>query len=251
MFDRIDLYRTEISKIRPFQDPALLKEVQKFYRIDLTYTSNALEGNSLSLSETKIILEDGITVGGKPLGDILEAIGHGAAYDYMFSLLKNNGVSVNDIYRMHKLFYRQIDDDNAGVLRKQHVFISGSEHNDKIPESSNLPAKMQELEAWLKGTKDEIHPVLFAARLHKKLVQIHPFVDGNGRICRLGMNAVLIQNGYPPAVIPPILRGDYIRALEKAWVNEQIFIEFIAARVLETEKDLMRMLHIPFPDMAT
>jgi Fic family protein len=149
---------------------------------------------------------------------------------------------------MHRLFYTQIDAENAGRLRKQQVFISGSEHNAKIPQSQDLPVKMQELEAWIQDTQGKIHPVLFAARLHKKLVQIHPFVDGNGRICRLGMNAVLTQNGYPPANIPPILRGDYIRALEKAWIDEQIFIEFIAARVLETEKDLMKMLHIPLPD---
>jgi Fic family protein len=90
--------------------------------------------------------------------------------------------------------------------------------------------------------------VLFAARLHKKLAQVHPFIDGNGRICRLSMNAILVQNGYPPAIVPPILRGDYIRALEKSWTNEQFLVEFIAGRVLETEKDLMRMLHIPFPE---
>ena len=248
MFDRIDLYKAEIDKQRPFQDPALLKEVQKFYRVDLTFTSNALEGNSLSLSETKIILEDGITVGGKPLRDIFEAVGHGTAYDYMFSILENKAISVNDIYKMHRLFYKQIDEENAGVLRKQQVFISGSEHNDKIPQSSNLPVQMQELESWIQDTQGKIHPVLFAARLHKKLIQIHPFIDGNGRICRLSMNAALIQSGYPPTIIPPIVREDYIRALEKAWINEQIFVEFIAARVLESEKDFMRMLHIPFPD---
>jgi Fic family protein len=248
MRDKIDLYKIEIDKKRPFQEPVLLKELQSFYRIDLAFTSNALEGNSLTLSETKIILEDGITVGGKPLRDIFEAVGHGLAYDYMFSLVQNDSLSVDDIYKMHRLFYTKIDAENAGVLRKQQIFISGSEHNPKIPQCQDLPAEMQKLETWIQETRKKTHPVLFAARLHKKLAQAHPFIDGNGRICRLSMNAVLVQNGYPPAIIPPILRRDYISALEKSWTNEQFFIEFIAGRVLEAEKDLMRMLHIPFPD---
>ena len=246
MLDRIDLYKTEIDKMRPFQDPALLKELQKFYRVDLTYSSNALEGNSLTLSETKIILEDGITVGGKPLRDILEAIGHGSAYDYMFSLIRNTSLSVDDIYKMHRLFYIGIDEVNAGILRNQRVFISGSAHNDKIPMPQNLPDEMQKFEDWMQAARQSTHPVVFAARLHKKLIHIHPFIDGNGRICRLCMNAVLVQNGYPPAIVPPVLRGEYIGVLEKSWVNEQVFIEFIAGRVLEAKKDLMRMLRIPY-----
>jgi Fic family protein len=248
MRDRIDIYKTEIDKKRPFQEPALLKELQGFYRIDLSFTSNALEGNSLTLSETKVILEDGITVGGKPLKDIFEAVGHGSAYDYMFSLVQKDSLSVGDICKMHRLFYVKIDAKSAGVLRKQQIFISGSAHNSKIPQCQDLPDEMRKLEIWMRETRKNTHPVLFAARLHKKLAQIHPFIDGNGRICRLSMNAVLVQNGYPPVIIPPILREDYIRTLEKSWENEQLFIEFIAARVLEAEKDLMRMLHIPFPD---
>jgi len=247
MLDKIDIYKIEIDKKRPFQDPNLLKELWKFYRVDLTFTSNALEGNSLTLSETKIILEDGITVGGKPLRDVLEVIGHGAAYDYMFSLVQNDFLSVEDIYKMHRLFYTKIEAENAGVLRKQQVFISGSAHNSKVPQHQDLNAEMQKLETWMQETREKSHPVLFAARLHKKLAQIHPFIDGNGRISRLCMNAVLVQNGYPPAIVPPVLRVDYIRALEKSWTNEQFFIEFIAARVLEAEKELMRMLHIELP----
>jgi Fic family protein len=244
MLDKIDLCKAELDKRRPFREPALLKELQSFYRVDLAFTSNALEGNSLTLSETKIVLEDGITVGGKPVKDILEAVGHGAAYDYMFSLMQNDSLSIGDIYKMHRLFYSKIDAENAGILRKQQVFISGSEYNSEIPQCRDLPDEMQKLETWMLETGKKTHPVLFAARLHKKLAQVHPFVDGNGRICRLSMNAVLVQNGYPPAIIPPILRGDYIRTLEKSWINEQFFIEFIAGRVWEAEKDLMRMLHI-------
>jgi Fic family protein len=247
MLDNIDRYKTELDKKRPFREPALLKELQHFYRVGLAFTSNALEGNSLTLSETKIILEDGITVGGKPLRDVLEAVGHGAAYDYMFSLVQNDFLSLDDIYKMHRLFYAKIDAENAGILRRQQVFISGSEHNAKIPQCQDLPAAMQKIETWMRRNRKKTHPVIFAARLHKKLAQAHPFIDGNGRICRLSMNAALVQNGYPPAMIPSILRRDYIGTLEKSWTDERLFIEFIAERVLEAEKDLMRMLYISFP----
>jgi Fic family protein len=247
MFGKIDRCKAELDKRRPFRDPALSEELRNFYRVDLAFTSNALEGNSLTLSETRIVLEDGITVGGKPVRDILEAVGHGAAYDYMFSLLRNDSLSTGDIREMHRLFYGKVDAENAGVLRTRQVFISGSEHNSEIPRCQDLPDEMQRLETWMREAGKNTHPVLFAARLHKRLAQLHPFVDGNGRICRLSMNAVLIQNGYPPVIIPPILRGDYIGTLEKSWVNEQFFIEFIAGRVWEAEKDLMRMLRIPLP----
>jgi Fic family protein len=244
MFKKIDLYKKELEKKRPFRDPVLLKELENFYRVGLTFSSNALEGNSLTLSETKIILEDGITVGGKPLRDIFEAIGHGVACDYMFSLMLKDSLSINDIYEMHRLFYIKTDAENAGVIRKQPVYISGSEHNHKIPQYQDLPIEMRKLEEWMQKTRNDTHSVLFAARLHKKLAQIHPFIDGNGRICRLCMNAVLIQNGYPPTNIPPILRRDYISFLEKSWTDEEPFIIFIAERVLAEEIDLMRMLHI-------
>ncbi|MDR3231398.1 MAG: Fic family protein [Synergistaceae bacterium] len=145
----------------PFQDPALLKELQKFYRVDLAFTSNVLEGNSLTISETKIILEDGLTVGGKPLRDIFEAAGHGMACDYMFSLIQNDFISVDDICKMHRLFYTKIDAENAGTLRKQQVFISGSEHNPDIPQSQDLPVEMQKLETWMKDARKATHPVVY------------------------------------------------------------------------------------------
>jgi Fic family protein len=246
MLDKIDRCKAELDKRRPFREPALLKELRDFYRVDLAFTSNALEGNSLTLSETKIVLEDGITVGGKPVRDLFEAIGHGAAYDYMFSLAQSDSLSTDDILKMHRLFYGGIDAENAGVLRKRQVFISGSEHNAEIPRYRDLPDEMRRLEAWMLEVREKTHPVLFAARLHKRLAQMHPFVDGNGRMGRLSMNAALIQNGYPPVIIPPILRGDYIGTLEKSWTDERFFIEFIAGRVWEAEKDLMRMLRVPF-----
>jgi Fic family protein len=248
VWDRIDLYKTEIDKLRPFEDPCLLRQIRSFYRVDLTFTSNAMEGNSLTLSETKVLLEEGLTVGGKPMREALEAFGHGKAYDHIFDVLGKKEISARDILMLHRLFYAGIDIENAGTLRSHRVFITGSSHNGEIPAPEDLPAAMEKLESWIRENQRKLPPVVYAARLHKHIAFVHPFIDGNGRVARLAMNAVLIQNGYLPAAIPPVLRAAYLNTLEKAWDNDIFFLEFIANRVLETEKDFLRMMGIAFPD---
>jgi len=108
IYERIDANKAAIDGIRPFEGEYLL-QLREYYRIGLTWTSNALEGNSLTEMETKILLEDGLTVGGKPLRDTLEAVGHSLAYDYMFGLLGERRITVNDIQALHRLFYKAID----------------------------------------------------------------------------------------------------------------------------------------------
>lgn len=109
---------------------------------------------------------------------------------------------------------------------------------------------MKELFAWVASSRNKFHPVEFAALLHKRFVFIYPFVDGNGRLSRLLMNAALIQDGYMLAVIPPVLRQEYIISLELAHKDDRPFIDFITERVYETQKEIMRLLHIPFPDLT-
>lgn len=241
IFNKIDMLKTTIDKVRPFEQP-ILKQLQNYYRIGLTYSSNALEGNTLTISETKVLLEDGLTVGGKPLKYTYETLGHAKAYDFMFSLLKRRSISEKDILTMHKLFYNEIDNENAGTYRKQAVFITGSEYS--VTAVKNINANMTELIAWADSKRADYHPVEFAALLHKKFVFVHPFIDGNGRLGRLLMNTALIQDGYMLAVIPPILRPEYISLLEKAHKDDKPFIQFIADRVYETEKEVIRLLHI-------
>ena len=108
--------------------------------------------------------------------------------------------------------------------------------------------QMAELFSWAENKRAEYHPVEFAAQLHKRFVFIHPFIDGNGRLSRLLMNTGLIQDGYMLAVIPPILRQEYISLLERAHHDDRPLMDFIAERVLESEKEIMRLLHIPRPD---
>ena len=244
LYERIDANKILIDTIRPFEGETL-KQIKAYYRVGLTWASNALEGNSLTESETKIILEDGLTVGGKPLRDTIEALGHSLAYDYMFELLGKHSITVEDIKTMHHLFYKGIDESNAGVWRDISIIVSGTDY--QFPAPAELDKLMTDLGKWIKAEREGLHPVSFAALLHLKFVTIHPFIDGNGRVARLLMNTALIQNGYLLAVVPPILRQEYmsaIRGYQQKGAAEP-FCDFIAERVLETEKDIMRMLHIP------
>lgn len=239
IYEKIDSYKLEIDKHRPFEGN-MLKQIKAYYRIGLTYTSNALEGNTLTESETKVLLEDGLTVGGKPLKDTFEALGHAKAYDFMFSLLNSRKITGQDILTMHKMFYQDIDEAKAGKYRQQPVIITGSKF--PVTKPSAIADEMNSFIRWLEEAADKYHPVEFAALAHKKFVFIHPFIDGNGRLARLIMNTILIQNGYIPAIIPPVLRQEYITLLEKAHTDDQPFIEFIAERVYESEKEMAGLL---------
>lgn len=241
---KIDLFQSEINALRPFEGE-MLRQIQDYYRVRLTWTSNALEGNSLTESETKVLLEDGLTVGGKPLRDVLEAVDHAKAYDFMFSLLKGRRMDEQAALKMHELFYQNIEPEYAGRYRDIRVIITGSHYSVVAPEK--IPEEMGQLFEWVQNERERYHPVEFAAQVHKKFVFIHPFKDGNGRMARLLMNLVLIQGGYLPAIVPPILRLDYVSLLERAHRDDQDFIEFIAEREFESQKEILRLFQIPFP----
>ncbi|MCL2177394.1 MAG: Fic family protein [Firmicutes bacterium] len=241
IFKKVDELKKVIDKARPFESD-MLKQLKAYFRIGLTYSSNALEGNTLTISETKVLLEEGLTVGGKPLSCTYEALGHASAYDFMFTLVKGRIITESDVLKMHKLFYTNIDNKNAGVYRDKAVVITGSQY--PVTEVSKIKAEMAGLVEWAERERDKYHPVEFAALLHKKFVFIHPFIDGNGRISRLLMNAALIQSGYVIAIIPPILRAEYIALLEKARTDDKPFIQFIADRVYESQKEVIRLFHL-------
>lgn len=246
LYDKLDRYKAAIDHLRPFEGQ-LLNEIKGYYRIGLTWSSNALEGNTLTMSETKVLLEDGLTVGGKPLRDTFEALGHAQAYDFMFTLLGSRRITEADVLTMHQMFYTQIDSQEAGRYRDRPVFITGSKHN--VCAAEQISQAMSQLFQWAGSDRGKYHPAEFAAQLHKRFVFIHPFIDGNGRIARLLMNTVLIQDGYMQAVIPPVLRQEYIDLLERAHQDDRPFMDFIAERVLESEREIMRLLHIRFPDL--
>ncbi len=239
ILSEIDQLQKEINSYRPL--PATtLKQLKEYYRVGMTYASNALEGNSLTETETKVILEDGITVGGKPIRDYYEALGHSESYDYVYKLAKDKGFSEGDIKKLHKFFYHRIDEAQAGRYRKEKVFISGSKYS--LPGPEQVPERMKEFMGKAKTWEKNHHTVEVCALVHKELAFIHPFIDGNGRVARLLMTLVLLQKGYCLAIIPPILRKDYIQTLEKAHTDDRDFKKFIAEVVRETQKDYLRLL---------
>ncbi|MBI5274006.1 MAG: Fic family protein [Chlamydiales bacterium] len=238
IFTEIDALQQEINSYRPLNSH-LLKQIKEYYKIGLTYTSNALEGNSLTESETKIVLEEGITIGGKPLKDHLEAVGHAAAYDTLYLLCKNKTILEKHIKQLHRLFYFHINEKQAGKYRKNKAIITGSKY--PLPKPEDLSALMEQLISHMEKIREKRHPVEAAALLHKEFVFIHPFIDGNGRVARLLMNLLLIQENYTIAIIPPTTRRDYIDALEKAHTNDTDFVYFIARMVKETQRDYLRL----------
>jgi Fic family protein len=169
----------------------------------------------------------------------LEVLGNAKAYDHIFTLAKTKDISEKDIKQLHKLFYQKIDSVQAGVYRKEVGYISGSEY--PIPRPAQIPDLMLRLPVTMKALRKKFHPVIFCALAHKEFVFVHPFVDGNGRVSRLLMNLILLQEGYTIAVIPPDLRKDYIATLELAHENDKPFQEFIALRVRDTQEKYLRI----------
>ncbi|MBR1616863.1 Fic family protein [bacterium] len=235
-----DKYKVKIDSYRPLDKDAV-KQIQEYYRIGLTYSSNALEGNTLDLAETKIVLEDGLTIGGKPMKDHLEALGHSDAFWELLNLAKSDIITEANIKFLHKLFYNRINESEAGNYRTKNVIVTGSDID--FPKPNELSDKMQDFVKNIPNLKSQLHPVEYAAMLHAKFVNIHPFIDGNGRVARLLMNLALLQAGYNITIIPPVVRADYIRALQDSNHNNFIpFINFISEMVLESQKEYLRIV---------
>lgn len=239
-FEENNEYRIKINEHRPLSEDAL-KQVKEYYKIGLTYASNAIEGNTLNLAETKVVLEDGITIGGKSLKDHYEAVGHAKAFDKIIELSQKAIFTEEDIKLLHKLFYNQIDEVNAGRYRTNQVIITGSDV--ELPKPEELSAKMAEFVNSLPHLKETLHPVEYAAMVHIIFVNIHPFVNGNGRVARLLMNLALLQSGYNIVVIPPVVRADYISALQESNKGNYVpFVNFISEMVLESQKEYLRII---------
>jgi Fic family protein len=251
LLNKIDRTKALIDSRRPLSREEA-RELDAYFRIGATYSSNALEGNTLTLTETKVLLEDGLTAGGKPLRDCCEAVGHASAHDFMLEAARSERFSFSEdiILRLHKLFYQGIDIDKAGVYRNHRVFITGTEYVP--PPADEIPELMMNFIDELQEKRGRAHPVQLAAFAHRKLVDIHPFTDGNGRTARLLMNLILVNRGYQIVIIPPVLRNDYINALKAAQreqsPSDEAFVRLIAECEIETQRDYCRMFGIKPPE---
>lgn len=212
---KLDAEKSMLDAARPFPQHTLATLREKL-ALEWTYHSNAIEGNTLTLRETKVVLE-GITIGGKSLNEHLEAINHSHAIDFVQGLV-NSGIDLGEreIKEIHQLVLSGINNNEAGRYRRENVVIAGA--STTPPSFLHLNDEMEGLLTWHRGAND-MHPVERAAEFHTRFVEIHPFVDGNGRTGRLLLNFELMKAGYPPAVIRKEDRIAYYDALDDACVT--------------------------------
>ena len=168
-YQRADENNRLLSAYRPLP-PETLKSLREYYRVELTYTSNAIEGNSLTESETKVVIEDGLTIEGKPLRDIYEAVGHAKAYDFLHEITEKKQLEEEDILTLHRIFYQQIDPEKAGVYRNVKVFISGSRY--AVSPIARIAEDMRKLVNWYNRNEKKLHPIELAAELRDEIKEL-------------------------------------------------------------------------------
>ena len=206
--------KRELDSLRPFS-AEIVRKLEEQFIVEWTYNSNAIEGNTLTLKETELVINRGLTIGRKSLKEHFEAINHKEGIQYLYDFVKKKKeLSEDAILALHKIILKNIDDTEAGHYRTSNVMITGAVH---IPPSAvKIKKLMGEFFEWYYKNKKKMSVAELAAWVHYKIVHIHPFIDGNGRTARLLMNLILIQNGYPPAVILNVDRQKYYRALKDA-----------------------------------
>jgi Fic family protein len=230
LYKRIKEKKKRLNSLRPLPQTVLSKLREQF-AIEMTYHSNAIEGNTLTLRETQLILQEGITIAGKSLREHLEAINHKEAIDFLEELVKKKPPITEALIRqIHFLVLTKINDREAGKYRSVQVRITGTSYLP--PQAFEVPSLMRDFIKWLRKNERKIDPIELAALAHFKLVHIHPFIDGNGRTARLLMNLILVQKGYPPAIILKTDRKKYYQVLDQAHQgNFAPFVNFIARSV--------------------
>lgn len=229
---RIDSKVKQLAMIRPIKTSSM-KKLREQFALELTYNSNAIEGNSLTLKETFFVINEGLTIKGKPLRDHLEAKDHFEALEYLYKFAekeREQNFSEVTLRTLHQLVMRETESGEAGKYRSGNVMITGSSHTP--PDAHEVPHKIKDMFEWIRKYRNKIHIVELSAIVHHKITGIHPFTDGNGRTARLVMNLLLLQKGYPMTVVLNNDRKKYYDALSKADRGDySIFVRFIAQAV--------------------
>src|SRR5665213_2285982 len=211
LLEHIAAKKAELDRLRPLA-PQGLNNLEHVHDLELTYTSNAIEGNTLTAAETTLVVEHGITIGGKPLKDHMEAIDHYDAILYVRALARQGTpLTEMDVRNLHSLVVKRSAPEFAGRYADQARYVMNDTGRHSFPSPAEVPALMGDFAAWLAAAPDTPATAFTA---HRRLVDIHPFNDGNGRTARLLMNLVLLRGGYPPVAVRPEDRPDYIRALQ-------------------------------------
>jgi len=244
LLQRVDVLKTKLDRHRDWQRNEILEALN----IEYTYDSNRIEGNSLTLRETDLVIHKGLTIGGKPMNEHLEAINHYEAINFIRDLIKSDEpFNLHNLLSIHGLILQGIDRPNAGRFRQVPVMISGSQHTP--PQPWQIDKLMEDYFLFYQKNRESLHPVILAAELHERLATIHPFIDGNGRTARLVMNLILLQSGYPIANISgeTNARLAYYSALEKCNLEQDKteFHHLIITYVVDTLERLLKLVDTP------
>lgn len=227
ILDEIDSLKSKLDTFREFDSYRIAQALE----LEYTFESNRIEGNTLTLRETDLVINEGLTVSGKSMREHLEAINHHEAIGYIKHLMeKKSNLNEREVLSIHNLILRGIHPEDAGKYRKVQVMIKGSSHMP--PQPFIVPKQMEAYFFWYEANKKFLHPVVLAAEMHERLVTIHPFADGNGRTSRLIMNLILLSHGFIIANIKGDYnsRMEYYQTLEKAQTtsDKEDFLLFIA-----------------------
>jgi Fic family protein len=240
--------KAELDRLRPLA-PLGLANLEHSHDIELTYTSNAIEGNTLTAAETTLVIEQGITVSGKSLRDHLEAIDHYEAIRYVRELARRGTrLTEMDVRGLHRLVVLRSHPAIAGSYADQGRFVLTDAGRHAFPSPAEVPPLMRDFAVWIGGAPDTPEAAFMA---HRRLVEIHPFNDGNGRTARLLMNLILIRGGYPPVSVRPVDRPAYIGALQAQQAGEgsQDFERLLYERLDATLAETLHALHEAIPSV--
>jgi len=233
LLEEVDHKKAKLDSFRPLPGE-LIKELNQWFKVELTYSSNALEGNTLTKAETNLIIEKDLPIEGKSLREHLETVGHAAAVEYIFDLAKCTqcDLTLPDILNIHKLIFDRIEKEHAGINRQEELPISPLQAHFRP--QIKFGATMNKFVDWLCQAKG--HPILIATEAHFKILHLQPFAKGNGITARLLMNLLLLQKGYEPAIIWPENRDEYFSLLKNALKtnNLETLFEFITQQVIDS-----------------
>ncbi|NQT60981.1 MAG: Fic family protein [Bacteroidetes bacterium] len=238
--------KRELDRHRPLQS-SIVRKLEEEFSLAWTYNSNAIEGNTLSLQETEIVINQGITIGGKTVNEHFEAINHMKGIEYLKKIVnRQENLSEEVVKRLHGIILSSISDEEAGSYRRYNVRIVGAHHLP--PQAVKVPALMEEFLAWYYSNEYTKSVAEIAAEIHYRFVMIHPFIDGNGRVARLLMNLYLMRNGYPPAIILKVDRKRYYRVLNEANIGTMEPYDNFIGRAIE--RSLILYLNSITPDIG-
>lgn len=233
---RLDAQKVRLDSYRPIP-PYKIKSIKESLDLEWTYNSNSIEGNTLTLMETLVVVKDGLTIAGKTLQEHFEAVNHTEAIQFVEALVQPQyTLHKRDILEVHSLVLDKIAKDISGRYRTGDVRIQGA--NFIPPDALIIDELMDDLISWYNTEGQKLHPIIRVSVFHHRFVWIHPFFDGNGRTARLIFNLLLMSTGFPPAIILKVDRKKYYNSLNASNLGDYHKFFLLVAQAAERSLSL-------------